>query len=131
MYGSIKESEDLITIQKKYPRDEIINPRFIRPESSEDQMSIYLKTVKKCDILIVRGIPNASFTAGIGKEINYALENGLKVFEIKNLKFIPVRKPVEYLTRLESNLLFDRIRSNKKYKKYCGMRLLSEVPKKS
>ena len=56
MYGSKKESEDIQSIEKKYPEDEIINPSQIQPESPNDPMDTYLKAVKKCKFLIVRKI---------------------------------------------------------------------------
>lgn len=118
MYGSIKELEDLKFIQKKYPEAEIINPSSIKPNDPNDSMGVYLRTVKTCDLLICRKIPNAPFTGGIGKEINHALENGIKVLEIKNKNFITIKKEVEFLSRKESNLLFDKMRSDKKYRKY-------------
>ncbi len=117
MYGSSTESEDLKSIKKQFPEAVIINPSNIKPESIDNSMSIYLKIVKKSDLVIVRKIPYYSFTAGIGKEVNYALKHAVPVFEIKNQNYIPIKKPVEYLGRIETVKLFEKIRINKKYSK--------------
>ena len=119
-YGSVKESEDLELIQKEFPKAEIINPRFIKPEDLNDSMATYLRIVKNCNLVIFRGIPNQSLTGGVGMEINHALDNQIKVVEIKNEKLIQMENKVEYLTREDSNRLFDKIRSMKEYKEYCG-----------
>ena len=120
MYGSVKESEDLRLLQKEFPEAEIINPSSIKPNDLSDRMAPYLRVIEKCNLLIFRRIPNEPVTGGIGKEINHALDKQIKVLEIKNGKFIPVENKVEHLTREESNLLFDKMRSMKEYKEYCG-----------
>lgn len=123
MYGSIKEAEDLRRIQKDYHEAEIINPSSIRPDDPNDSMASYLRSIEECNLLIFRRIPNEPITGGIGKEINHALDKQIKVLEIKNGQFIPVENKVEHLTREESNLLFDKMRSMKEYKEYCGFRI--------
>lgn len=120
MYGSLKESEDLKIISEKYPEAEIIDPRYIRNKDLENRMLIYLNTIENCDLVVVRRIPNFQLTAGIGKEINHALEKGITVLEIKNKKFYHLNKKQSYFTREQSNILFDELRQNKKYVEFCG-----------
>ena len=91
----------------------------IKPDLS-DRMTAYLRAIEQCNLLVFRRIQNQLITAGIGKEINHALEKQIKVLEITNGEFIPIEVKVECLTREETNLLFDKMRSMKEYKEYCG-----------
>jgi len=52
-------------------------------------------------------------TAGVGFEINHALELGKVVYELKKDKIKQVKKPVKYISRNDTRSLYGKYRMKK------------------
>lgn len=84
IYNTPQEARDVETIQKLFPQAEVFNPNC---EASEDGykisgMKYFEDIVKNCDILAFRGLPMGKIPAGVFKEIECAISNGIPVVEL-------------------------------------------------
>ncbi len=52
-------------------------------------------------------------TAGIGIEINHALESGKIVYELKKNKMKQIKNPVKYISREDTTSLYGKYRIKK------------------
>lgn len=57
----------------------------LQQEYKTEGMSVFFKEIKKCDILIFKSLYNGKITAGVYKEIKFALDNNIKVIEIPSI----------------------------------------------
>ena len=88
IYNTPQELRDIIIIEKLFGKDyEINNPN---SEHNEKEYKIYgmeyfTNQVKNCDLVVFRGYPTGMIPAGVFKEINVAIENGIPVIELPSL----------------------------------------------
>ncbi|MBX8636600.1 MAG: hypothetical protein KIS30_04125 [Thermoplasmata archaeon] len=89
IYGSDEEKTQKKSIRKIFPSAVIVNPASYRRKYSEwlceddrqDRMEFFYNMIDKCDKLVFCRLLGV-ITAGVGKEINYAIANGKPVFEL-------------------------------------------------
>lgn len=101
-YNSVEDLIDLEMIRKAFPDHEIYNPA---DDSSANEgyklygMNYFLSIVGKSDVVVFRPT-NSGITAGVFKEIDYARNNGIPVFEIPRVvhgRRMSVEQTREYL----------------------------------
>jgi len=111
LYGTEVENLEKGQIKENFPESIIVDPGSFRenPEKRLGGMEYCLRLVENCDGLVFTRFLN-KITAGVGKEVNHALKRKLSVHELKNGKIRKVTKPVKYLSREETVLLY-RIRT--------------------
>jgi hypothetical protein len=110
-YGTEQEANVLNLIKKTFEESEIINPAdYNKYADYEDVMEYYLELVRSCDIVVFSKLLG-KVTAGVGKEVNFALDIGKKVFRITEEQIIPIHTSVEYLSRSETIELYSKWRS--------------------
>lgn len=109
LYGTQCERTELAQIRKRFPRRSIVNPASYEghPEKLQDTVGFCLKLVEKCEVIVFRRF-FGKVTAGVGKEVNYALRLGKPVYEIRDGKFKPVSTRLSYISRKRTNNLYNR-----------------------
>jgi len=104
-YGTKQEEQEQNVIFEKIPQVEIIDPGSYQnnPEkrNAKDPMAYCLKLVMKCHALVFSRFVD-KITAGVGKEVNFALSMKMPVYEINGGKLHQIKKPVEYLSILDT-----------------------------
>ncbi len=112
-YGTEQEIKELELIKKNIKESKIVNPAdYDEYKDYEDIMEYYLDLVRSCDIIVFSNLLG-KVTAGVGKEVNYALSIGKKVFKIAGEQIIPINTPVEYISRSETIELYSNWRCQK------------------
>jgi len=103
LYGTKIEKTEKIQIIKNLPEAEIIDPGTFQSNSQKKRegMNYCFKLIKKCNVLIFSKF-KGNVTAGVGKEVEYALKEKLDVFELNGSKLHRITKPVKYLSILET-----------------------------
>ena len=103
LYGTKQESNEREQIINKFNKVEIIDPGSFQdnPEKQREGMKFCLKLVRKCKAVVFSKF-KGEITAGVGKEVNYAIEKKIDVFELNGDKFHKIDKPVEYLSIMET-----------------------------
>lgn len=103
LYGTKQESNERKQIIKKFPKGEIIDPGSFKdnPEKQREGMEYCLKLVSKCQAVVFSKF-KGKITAGVGKEVNYAIEKKINVFELNGNKFHSIDKPVDYLSIMDT-----------------------------
>jgi len=103
LYGTKQESNERKQIIKKFPKGEIIDPGSFKdnPEKQREGMEYCLKLVSKCQAVVFSKF-KGKITAGVGKEVNYAIEKKIDVLELNEDRFNRINKPVEYLSIMET-----------------------------
>ena len=103
LYGTIIEKNEKKQILETIPFVEIVDPGSYQdnPEKRLGGMNYCLKLVDECDAVAFSRF-KGEITAGVGKEVNYAISRNVPVYEIKEGKLINVKEPVEHLSLLET-----------------------------
>jgi len=103
LYGSEIEKNEKKQIIKNLPKAEIIDPGTFQsnPQKRREGMNYCFKLIKKCNALVFSKF-NGKVTAGVGKEVEFALKEKLDVFELNGDKLHKISKPVKYLSVLET-----------------------------
>jgi hypothetical protein len=111
LYGTIAEEFEMKLIRSGFRRVRIVNPAKYdgHPEKQNDTVGFCLRLVEKCDTVVFSRLLG-KITAGVGKEVNYALRIGLPVFELAGGRFRRVRHPVKYVSRVATRSLYRRWR---------------------
>jgi nucleoside 2-deoxyribosyltransferase len=111
LYNTQAEQDELKSIKSGFSQHEIVNPsKLERPEvsSGEDKMEFFKQQVNRCDALVFSRLAG-EITAGVGAEVNHALSKKKPVFELRNGRFIRIRRPVSYLSIEETRNLFSKL----------------------
>ena len=103
LYGTKRESNERRQIIKKFREVEIIDPGSFQDNTKKQRegMKFCLGLIRKCQALVFSRF-KGEITAGVGKEVNYAIKKKIDVFEMNENKFYRVKKPVEYLSIMET-----------------------------
>jgi len=103
LYGTKQESNERKHIIKNFPEAEIVDPGTFQdnPKKQREGMEFCLRLVRKCHALVFSKF-KGKITSGVGKEVNYAIERKIDVFEINGPKLHRIEKPVEYLSIMET-----------------------------
>jgi hypothetical protein len=111
MYGTREERRDLGRIRRRFSGSQIVNPADYdgHPGKLAEGVNFCLRLVKQCDLVVFSPLLG-KVTAGVGKEVNYALRIGKPVFKIAGGRFSKCKAPVTYLSRLATLGLYDRWR---------------------
>jgi len=107
LYGTTKEIYEKSQIRKNIPTVKIVDPGTYQdnPEKRRDGMEYCLKLVKDCDSLVFSKY-QGKITAGVGKEVNFAIENKIPVYELNGDKLHEVESQVEHLSVLDTLRLY-------------------------
>jgi hypothetical protein len=108
VYGTDDEKRELAFIRTHYQEAEIIDPGSYEdhPEKTKDSMAFCYKLLDGCQIMIFTRCLD-KVTVGVGQEIIYALQKGIKVFELdREGKLIKITEPVAFIDRLETRSLY-------------------------
>lgn len=111
LYDQADERGEVGRIRKRFPRATVVNPKRYddHPEKLADTMGFCLKLVDKCDVVVFSRVLG-KITAGVGKEVNYALKNGKPVFELSADKIKPCTRPVKHISRFATRTLYKKYR---------------------
>ena len=111
IYGTDDEIEEINHIKSTFPDHSIVDPGTYasNPEKRRDGMSYCKKLVSECDALVFSKLLG-KITAGVGIEINHALSEGKEVFELKDGRVKQVKKPVKYISRQDTIVLYGKYR---------------------
>jgi hypothetical protein len=110
-YGEMDEWRELKHIRRELSRILIVNPAEYdgHPLKQTDTVGFCLGLVEGCDVVVFTRLMG-KITAGVGKEVNYALKIGKPVFELANGKLIPRARKVVYITRRATINLYQKYR---------------------
>ena len=114
IYGTEDEEFEIQQIRQNFPDHSIVDPGTYanNPEKRRDTMEYCKKLVSGCDKLVFTRLLG-KITAGVGIEINHALESGKIVYELKNNKTKQIKKPVKYISRENTRSLYGKYRMKK------------------
>ncbi|WP_048097496.1 hypothetical protein [Candidatus Nitrosopumilus salaria] len=115
IYGTKTEMREKEHIMRNLPEIEIVDPGSFQDnlEKQKEGMEYCFKLIEKCQGVIFTKFFNY-ITAGVGKEINYALSKSIPVHELERGKLYKITKPVKYLNRLDTIILYRKIRMVRK-----------------
>jgi hypothetical protein len=107
IYGHPIEKQELKLITTRFKGRHIINPASYsnHPEKKKNVMEFCYRLIDGCDDLVFtrwQGI----ITSGVGQEVNYALNKGMKVLELMNEQFSPIRKHVAHLSYQDTRRMY-------------------------
>lgn len=91
IYGTVQEDRDVLTLEQL--GFDVVNPntratdkqcRLVKEARGSKAVmdEIFQPMVKGCSALAFRALPDGSIPAGVAKEIEWAIELGLPVFEL-------------------------------------------------
>jgi hypothetical protein len=111
-YGTIAEEFELKRIRSGFRRVRIVNPSKYdgHPEKLKDTIGFCLRLVEKSDAVVFSRLMG-KVTAGVGKEVNYALRIRRPVFELVGSQLKRRKRPVKYISRAATIRLYRRWRS--------------------
>lgn len=114
IYRTDDEENEIQQIRQNFPDHIIVDPGTYanNPEKRRDSMEYCKKLVSGCDKLVFTRLLG-KITAGVGIEINHALEFGKIVYELKNNKTKQIKKPVKYISRKDTISLYGKYRMKK------------------
>jgi hypothetical protein len=106
-YGTEIEKDQKAAIKKNFPKHTLVDPGAFQdnPQKRRGGMAYCLRLVRNCDALVFSRYLD-EITAGVGKEVNYALSNDLEVYELVNGKVKKVKVPVKCLSIEETMELY-------------------------
>ena len=110
-YGTIAEEFELKRIRSEFRRVRIVNPARYdgHPEKLRDTVGFCLRLVEKCDAVVFTRLMGR-VTAGVGKEVNYAIRIGRPVFELVGSRIKRRRSRIKYISRAATIRLYTRWR---------------------
>jgi len=110
VYGTRREREELEIIRRKAPGAEIVNPAHYSgdPSKTHEHMEFYHGLVDDCDVVVYSDIGGEFISAGVGQEVEYALERGKSVYRIdhKARRLVRVYGGAGHLSRTGTRLLY-------------------------
>jgi len=111
LYGTKLEKREKQQILNNLPMAEIIDPGSYQDnlEKMRGGMEYCFRLIEKCNALVFTRFLG-KITAGVGQEVNYALEARMPVHELRNRKLTKVVKSVNYLSRDETVRLYRLIK---------------------
>ena len=107
LYGTTLEKIEKRQILKNFPKARIVDPGSFQKNirKQKEGMSYCLKLVEKCHGLVFTKFLN-KITAGVGLEINHAIQKKMPVHELRMGKLRKISKPVAYLSRADTIKLY-------------------------
>lgn len=99
LYWHPAEDLELDLTHHAFPRCEIINPAEYNDhrDKRRDVLNFCFRLIDKSDGVIFSRLLGR-ITAGVGAEVNHALSIGKQVFELKDWEFVPLTKPVRFIS---------------------------------
>lgn len=103
LYGTEKESNEKEIIVKSLSVSEIVDPGTFQnnPQKRREGMEYCFKLIQDCNTLVFSKFQR-KITSGVGKEVNFAIQKKIEVFELNGRKLKQITKPVKYLSILET-----------------------------
>lgn len=110
-YGSPTEKTEKKQIKAVFPKCKIIDPGKHEGniEKTTKEMKYCYGLISTCDALVFSRLLRR-ITSGVGKEIKYALRNGIRVYELRGKNFKSIKKSLPYLSRKNTIRLYRRWR---------------------
>jgi len=109
-YGTRREQEELEIIRLRAPDAKVVNPARYSgdPSKTHEHMEFYHGLVDECDIVVYSDVGGEFISAGVGEEVDYALEKGKPVYRIdhKTRKLVRVHGEAKHLSRTGTRLLY-------------------------
>jgi len=114
IYGTNDEEIEIQQIEQSFPDHSIVDPGTYanNPDKRNGGMKYCKKLVSGCDKLVFTRLLG-KITAGVGIEINHALESGKNVYELKKNKIKQIKKSVKYISRNDTISLYRKYRVKK------------------
>lgn len=111
MYRRRAEGHELAAIRRRFARAKIVNPALYdrHPEKLLDTIQFCLRLIDKCDVVVFSRILG-KVTAGVGLEVNHALDQRKPVFEIVGGRFISRSRKVRFISRTATIRLYEKWR---------------------
>ena len=113
LYGRLDEQQELRAIRRRFRTASIVNPAQYEksdPYGWAYSVNFYLKLIDDCDVVVFSRCLG-KITTGVGKEVNHALKTSKKVFELKAGKLVRRTRPVTYIQRRGTRLLYRQYRA--------------------
>ncbi len=109
LYGEPDERKHLARIRREFRRCEVVNPADYDgdPAKMRDTVGFCLNLVEGCDAVVFCRLLG-KITAGVGKEVNYALRVGKPVFELQGARIVRRARRVAYISRRDTLRLYSR-----------------------
>jgi len=109
VYGSPQEEVQLQRIRSRFPRAKILNPAEHAADVLDPGtvMNHYLGLLKGCD-LVVFTLLYGRITSGVGKEVNFAIDRGIEVYELRGRRFLRRKRRVTFASRAATVRLYER-----------------------
>ena len=111
IYGTDDEEVEIQQIKQNFPDHSIVDPGTYvnNPDKKNGGMEYCKKLVSGCDKLVFTRLLG-KITAGVGIEIHHALESGKIVYELKKNKTTQIKKPVKFISRIDTIFLYGKYR---------------------
>jgi len=112
LYGGPEEYQEMAQIRRRFRAARMVNPADYNghPDKIRDTVEFCLRLVEGCDSVVFTRLLG-KVTAGVGKEVNHALNLGKPVFELASGKFLRQSRPVKHISRKATISLYKRWRA--------------------
>ena len=106
-YRTTKERTEKTLIRKLFPKHIIVDPGTYQEniQKRKEGMAYCLKLVRNCNALAFSRY-RGEINVGVGKEVNYALDNNLQVYELLKSRIKAVKSPIKHLSMEETLELY-------------------------
>lgn len=105
MYGTQEEMREISLIEEKFRDVIVVNPAiFEQVPKGDDIMEFYFNLVRDCETVVFKRLLG-KVSAGVGKEVNFALQTGKAVYELNKGQFSQVTQVVEPISVEETRRL--------------------------
>jgi hypothetical protein len=111
LYGRRDERLQLAHIRKEFRPCTVVNPANFdgHPDKVNDTVGFCLKLIDESDVVVFARLLG-KVTAGVGKEVNYALKTGKLVFELQSDRIVRRFRRVNYISRRATISLYEKYR---------------------
>jgi hypothetical protein len=107
IYDTEEERAQLASIMQRFADYAIVNPAVVKDLKIRD-MSFYLSMVEKCDVIVFTRFWGFVM-AGVGKEVQHALELGKEAYELSEKGFKKIETVPEYLSYEDTVAFFIKL----------------------
>ena len=112
IYGTDEEAAEVAAIARNLPYYEIIDPSLLQNDAdrSDDGMRFFFRVINYCHAVVFSKLLGA-VTAGVGLEVNHALNKQLPVYQLENGRVARITRSVQFLSREETIKQYNAWRS--------------------